>query len=125
MGSGSDFAALALAAALLGITTGAEGDLLAYLASRYFGLRSFGQIAGLLYVPLGLAHAASPLLYAASRDLSGSYDSMLVTAMVLFSGGAGLLLAMGPYPDFAEGRTEPVGSSSGAVPAAKGGSSTA
>lgn len=107
MGSGSDFAALALAAALLGIATGAEGDLLAYLASRYFGLRSFGQIAGLLYVPLGLAHAASPLLYAASRDLSGSYDSMLVAAMVLFSGGAGLLLAMGPYPDFAEGRSAP------------------
>lgn len=103
MGSGSSLSALALAAALLGLATGVEGDLLAYLASRYFGLRSFGQIAGLLYVPLGIAHAVSPLLYALSRDLTGNYDPMLIVAMVLFSVGACLLLAMGSYPDFEAG----------------------
>lgn len=102
MGSGS-LSALALAVALLGVATGAEGDLLAYLASRYFGLRSFGQIAGLLYVPLGIAHAVSPLLYALSRDLTGNYDVMLIVAMALFSVGACLLLAMGSYPDFETG----------------------
>ena len=100
MGTTSSLAGLTLAVALLGLATGAEGDLLAYLASRYFGLRSFGQIAGFLYVPLGLAHAASPLLYATSRDATGSYDMMLVAAMLLFTIGAALLLGMGAYPDF-------------------------
>lgn len=99
-GTGSGLGGLTLAVALLGVATGAEGDLLAYLASRYFGLRSFGQIAGFLYVPLGLAHAASPLLYAASRDVTGSYDAMLFVAMMLFAVGAGLLLGMGSYPEF-------------------------
>lgn len=103
MGSGSSPAGLTFAVALLGVATGAEGDLLAYLASRYFGLRSFGQIAGFLYIPLGLANAASPLLYAASLDLTGSYDTMLFAAMLLFSIGAALLLGMGRYPEFRSG----------------------
>lgn len=113
MGEGSSVAALMLAAALLGLATGAEGDLLAYLASRYFGLRSFGQLAGLLYVPLGLAHAGSPLLYAAVRDWTGSYDQMLIAAMLLFATGALLLLLMGPYPFFGASREEEKLSASG------------
>lgn len=89
---------LMLAALLLGLAAGAESDLIAYLATRYFGMAEFGRIYGLLYLPFGLMSAVSPLVYGLVRDRAGSYDPILLTAMGGFVGGAGLLLLLGRYP---------------------------
>jgi MFS family permease len=88
------------AAFLMGFASGAETDLVAYLAGRYFGLKSYGQIYGVQYMAFGLAAAASPTLYGWVRDTQGSYDPMLLAAAGLFIVGALLLLLLGPYPDF-------------------------
>lgn len=65
------------AALLLGLSMGAEIDLLAYLAGRYFGLRSFAVIYGLLFSAFLAGTALGPWAYGAVYDADGSYAAML------------------------------------------------
>lgn len=83
---------------MLGFAAGAESDVIAFLAARYFGMAHYGRIYGVLYMPFGVASAFSPMAYGWSRDATGSYDLMLSIAMVLFVVGGSLLLLMGRYP---------------------------
>ena len=98
MGTSSDAMAISVAAFLLGFAAGAESDLIAFLAARYFGMAHFGRIYGMLYMPFGLFSAISPLVYGIVRDRAGSYDPMLTVASALFVAGGALLLTMGRYP---------------------------
>ena len=98
MGTSSDMMSISIAAFLLGFAAGAESDLIAFLAARYFGMAHFGRIYGMLYMPFGLFSAISPLIYGIVRDRTGSYDAMLIAASVLFVAGGALLLTMGRYP---------------------------
>ena len=98
MGSTSPLGILMLAAVLLGFAAGAESDLIAFLAGRYFGLAHYGKIYGMLYMPFGFGSAVSPAIYGAVRDATGSYDAMLVVASGLFAVGALLPLLLGRYP---------------------------
>jgi MFS family permease len=91
---------LLLAGFMLGFAAGAEADVIAYLAARYFGMKQYGRIYGWLYTPFGIFSATSPLLYGFIRDTTGSYDLMLKIAMGLFGLGAALLLTLGRYPDW-------------------------
>jgi MFS family permease len=100
MGTTTPLGQLMLAAVLLGFAAGAESDLIAFLAGRYFGMAHYGTIYGLLYMPFGLGSAVSPALYGAVRDATGSYDAMLRVAMLLFAVGAVLPLTLGRYPEF-------------------------
>jgi len=97
-GQSPDFAVVALGAFLLGFAAGAESDLIAYLASRYFGMAHYGRIYGTLYMAFALASAISPAAYGRVRDVTGNYDLMLYVAAGLFVAGALLLLALGRYP---------------------------
>ena len=109
MGTSSPLGMLMLAAVLLGFAAGAESDLIAFLAGRYFGLAHYGKIYGMLYMPFGLGSAISPAIYGAVRDATGSYDAILTVASVLFMVGALLPLLLGRYPTPADlGDTEPV-----------------
>ena len=80
-----------LAAVLVGLSIGAEIDLLAYLATRYFGLPSFGLVYGLLFTAFLIGSASGPVVYGAGFDTTGSYVSVLricaallvITAFVL------------------------------------------
>ena len=65
------------AAVLLGVSMGAEIDLLAYLAGRYFGLSSFAAIYGLLFSAFLVGTALGPWAYGAAYDANGSYRLML------------------------------------------------
>jgi MFS transporter, OFA family, oxalate/formate antiporter len=100
MGTSTDVQTIYIAAFMLGFAAGAESDLIAYLASRYFGMANYGKIYGMLYMPFGIASACSPVLYGRVRDVTGSYDQMLYAAMFLFAAGAVLLITLGRYPVF-------------------------
>jgi MFS family permease len=102
MGTSSDTQTIYIAAFMLGFAAGAESDLIAYLASRYFGMANYGKIYGMLYMPFGFASAVSPVLYGRVRDVTGSYDGMLFAAMFLFAAGAVLLITLGRYPVFGD-----------------------
>ncbi len=99
MGTSTDIALISVGAFLLGFAAGAESDLIAFLAARYFGMAHFGKIYGMLYMPFGLFSAISPLVYGIVRDRTGSYDNMLSVAMVMFVAGGAMLLLLGRYPD--------------------------
>ena len=88
-----------LAGFLLGFAAGAESDLIAYLTGRYFGMAHYGKVYGMLYLPFGLFSAVSPLVYAAVRDNTGSYDAILQVAMFGFLIGGAVLLLLGRYPE--------------------------
>lgn len=83
---------------LLGFAAGAESDVIAFLAARYFGMRHYGAIYGVLYMPFGIGSAISPILYGAVRDATGGYDAMLAAACAMFAVGGALLLTLGRYP---------------------------
>jgi MFS family permease len=94
----SNVPALVAACALIGIGTGAEFDISAYLLARYFGMRDFGRLYGLLLGIVTFASALAPALFAVLYRSSGSYDSMLRVAVCCFIVGPVLLLTLGQCP---------------------------
>jgi MFS family permease len=94
----SNVAALVAACVLIGIGTGAEFDISAYLLARYFGMRDFGRLYGLLLGIVTFASALAPALFGILYRSSGSYDSMLEVAVGCFIVGPGLLLTLGLVP---------------------------
>jgi len=97
-GDSLTFTTAVIAALLLGFSSGAETDLVAFLAGRYFGMANYGRIYGSLYMVFGIASALSPLAYGRVRDATGSYDLILYVAGACFVVGGFLLLALGRYP---------------------------
>ncbi|CAN5690913.1 MFS transporter [soil metagenome] len=86
-----------LVAFLLGVGIGAEGDIMPYLVSRYFGLRAFGEIYAYILAVYTLGAVVGPLLMGLGFDSTGSYDSVLVPFLVVILAGAALLTRLGPY----------------------------
>lgn len=84
--------------AVVGFATGAEGDLLSYLVTRYFGLRAYGRIFSGLFVAFIAAIAISAPLYGHSFDLHGSYLQSMGVAAAAWLVCAVMLLLLGPYP---------------------------
>ncbi|MET0269949.1 MAG: MFS transporter [Sphingomonas sp.] len=82
---------------LLGIALGTQYGALPYLVARYFGLRSFGAIVGVLYSAVSLAQGLTPVLLDRGYDVQGSYATGLVIIGVCLSAGAALLLLLPPY----------------------------
>lgn len=99
MGTDGSLGSVMLGGFLLGFAAGAESDVIAFLAARYFGMAQYGRIYGALYMPFGIGSAVSPILYGLVRDRTGSYDPMLTAAMVMFAAGGAMLLLLGRYPD--------------------------
>lgn len=85
------------AAALLGAGLGAETELLGYMVSRYFGMRRFGTIYGIIFVGFLLGTSGGPYMYAKSQELLHSYDPSLKGMIVLMLVTAVLFACMGRY----------------------------
>ena len=86
-----------LAAFLIGLGMGAEVDIIAYLTSRYFGLRAFGEVYGYAFASYVLAGALGPWLMGLGFDRSGSYGSILVGFLLATLLAAVLMTRLGPY----------------------------
>ena len=82
---------------LVGLGMGSEGDMIAYLTSRYFGLRSFGEIYGLTFGSFVLAGAAGAFLMGFGFDKTGSYNVPLLGFMVAILVSIVLFSRLGPY----------------------------
>jgi MFS family permease len=90
-------ATVLVGAFLVGMGLGAEVDIIAYLVSRYFGLRYFGEIYGLAFGAFLLAGALGPLVMGAGFDLTGSYSAPLAALFISASVAAVLMTQLGPY----------------------------
>jgi MFS family permease len=84
---GSSISVMAFAAILIGLTLGAEVDVIVYLTSRYFGLKNFGALYGGPLAALSVGSAIGPYIAARIFDSTKSYDQFywIALAMLLIS----------------------------------------
>lgn len=88
-----------LAVAMIGFAAGVEYDVMAFLVSRYFGMRAYGSIYGAIYAFFAVGAGFGPYIFGRIYVLNGSYDTGLLLGAVGFVLGAVLLLGLGRYPD--------------------------
>lgn len=96
-GAASPVAAYTAGAALFGLAIGAEGDIIPFLARRYFGRRAFGAVFGCLFSAYMLGAFAGPMAYGVAFDRLGGYSAPLIAGAIACALGACLVLAVGPY----------------------------
>ena len=74
---GGPFWVMFMCAVIIGLSLGAENDVLGYLTGRYFGLRCFGQIYATLLASYLIGAAAGPIAMAYGYDQLGTYEPAL------------------------------------------------
>ena len=89
-----------IGAICVGLSLGAEVDLLAYLTGRYFGLKSFGATYGLLFSAILTGTALGPLAFGIGFDTTGSYIGILTICVGINIVAVILAAFMGKYPDW-------------------------
>jgi predicted MFS family arabinose efflux permease len=89
----------ALAVVILGFSAGIEYDLLAYLVSRYFGIRNYAAIYGTLYAFFAAGAGFGPAVYGRVFENTGSYNYILNISMWAFIFCSVALLLLGKYRD--------------------------
>jgi cyanate permease len=72
-------------------------DLIAFLLSRYFGMRAFGEIYGYLFALFMLGAGAGPFAMGVTYDVTGSYQLMLAVFGFALLLASGLMLGLGRY----------------------------
>ncbi len=77
-----------LAAFLIGFSLGAEVDLIAYLTSRYFGLRHYGFLYASVYACFWFGASLGPAIAGRLFDHYGNYDKALIMVVGLLVFGA-------------------------------------
>lgn len=99
---GDSWMAQAAAAAMVGLTLGAEVDVIVYLTTQHFGLKTFGGLYGGLLMALSVGTATGPLGASALFDATGGYGPFLWLTIALMAGSS-VTLASLPRPAFARG----------------------
>lgn len=72
-----------VAVILIGVSMGAEIDMLAFLTGRYFGVENFGQVYGILFASFILGTSTGPVVYGMAFDALGSYVWILGVSIIL------------------------------------------
>ena len=84
--------------ALVGVAQGAEGDVAAYLVSRYFDIRTYGFVMGMVASMLSAAAASGSLLLSAMLRGNEDYGPFVLFAAVVTLIGAALFLGLSKRP---------------------------
>jgi MFS family permease len=82
---------------LCGLGLGAHAGLLAFFASRYFGLRAYGKIYGTMFGLFLFGSGIGPFLGNLSYDLWRSYSPALVACAGILIAVSMLFARLGPY----------------------------
>jgi len=88
-----------VAAMFVGLATGSEISEIAYICSRFFGPRSFGQIYGIMFAAFQFGSAFGPPMMGLYFDRTGNYIGALWVLAAIAMTGAILIALLGPYPD--------------------------
>ena len=86
-----------IAALCIGLSIGAEIDLLAYLTSRYFGVDNFGKIYGILFSSFLIGTSLGPYAFGLAFETYGSYMEVLITAVIVMVISAFITLLLPAY----------------------------
>ena len=85
------------AAVLVGLGLGAEVDLIAYLQSRYLGMKAFGEIYGYLFAIFMLGSGLGPFVMGQSFAKLHSYQPALMLLSGALVVACVLMARLGPY----------------------------
>lgn len=88
---------LFVGAVLIGLGLGSEGDLAAYMVSRYFPKHSYGRVLGFIYFLYAQGSAFGIFLLGQVYSATGSYRAGALPIIVLVGVGIACLLLMGSY----------------------------
>ncbi len=86
-----------VAAVLVGLGLGAEVDLIAYLLSRYFGMRSFGEIYGYFFAIFMLGSGIGPFIMGVVFQRTGHYTVALMILAAALAVACVVVTRLGPY----------------------------
>ncbi len=93
----SSYPQLLLAGVLLGLGLGTEYGVLPYFLSRYFGVRHYGAISGVVYGVIVLTQGMTPFLMDLNFDASGNYRGAIAVICLALLVGAFLLTRLKPF----------------------------
>ncbi len=96
------FQILILASILTGAGFGAESDLIGYFIRRYFGLKAFGKIYGVILGAFLVGAGIGPVLLGSVYGWLGGYREILHALILASVVGCALLLGMHPYPQYTD-----------------------
>ncbi|MFT4046656.1 MAG: MFS transporter [Solimonas sp.] len=82
----------------LGLSFGAEGDIIAYVVMRFFKLEVYSTVLGLVSGAIAVSMASGALLLSALLKSSGSFTPFLLLSGSCALIGAGFLWALGSRP---------------------------
>jgi MFS family permease len=82
-------------AALLGLSAGAELDIMGYFVARYFGLKHYSALFGAMMTALVVANATGNILYGRGFDATGGYGQALIMSIGGYVLGAAAMLVVG------------------------------
>jgi MFS family permease len=82
---GQGYAAMFMAALVLGLASGSDGALSAFLARHYFGEKLYGQASGTQMVATAVGGGTAPWLSGLLRDSSGDYALSLWMSVAAFA----------------------------------------
>ena len=99
LASGTTSNLIFVAAICVGLATGSEISEIAYICSRYFGPKAFGQIYGIMFAAFQFGSAFGAPLMGSYYDKAGNYIGALwfVAGIVLV--GTILIAILSPYPE--------------------------
>ena len=97
LSTGATGSAALAGAFLVGLGMGAEVDIIAFLMSRYFGLRSLGATVGFAFAAFVVAGGLGPLVMGLAFDRTGSYRLPLAAFTATAIVAAALVTRLGPY----------------------------
>lgn len=89
-------AILGLSILAIGLAFGAEGDILAYMVSRQFGLDNYGTALGIVFAAVGTATMLGAFVLSQSLRLWGGYTGFLIFGSISVVLGSALLLSLRP-----------------------------
>lgn len=93
----NNYSMLLLAGALMGIGLGTEYGVLPYFLSRYFGVRHYGAISGLIYGVVVLTQGVTPFLMDLDFDINGNYRVAIIVVCFAMLTGAYLMTRLKPF----------------------------
>jgi MFS family permease len=85
------------AAFLVGLGIGAETDIIAFIISRYFGLRALGTAFGFAFGSYVFSGGIGGLLMGAGFDRTGSYAIPLASFFLATAIAVAIFTRLGPY----------------------------
>ena len=97
LASGAGGIAPFLGAIGCGLGIGAEIDLMAFFTSRYFGLRNYAKLYGMMFGIFALGVGVGPALSGMSFDRFHSYTPAFVVFLIMLAAGCVVFLRLGPY----------------------------